>query len=305
MYCRGSGATCRPQDLKVSFGVSGHQSIAAYARELQPVDGRPVRVVAILDGAIRANYAGSLKGFNQLSPEMAGLFADKVARQICSDAEISAVQFDLEPFDVRTRNGQYYFYRRIAEDFSGASGGAGHNAFGCRDPTHPAGRYFSVFGSPHSLSARGAAGRNLQEILTAQHNGFFIGALYDLSDEPAGHPVPPDRYRRKALALARAAARGAARWGIPYQLAIPASASAHEYAMCKGRSCGLGADTGSSQSDYLEAAVDAIKASNSATNPLYLGAAVWAWSRAIVADGMQFSPAEPTAHDQEYLEDNL
>lgn len=313
MYCGDDAADCRPDALKLIFDAHGHQSLAAYSQRLHPVDGQPVRVVPVIDGSIRGNYAGSLKGFNRLSPEMARAFADKVARKMCADPKVSGVQFDLEPFDVKHKNGQYYFYKRIAADFAGCGGGActadsgkdapvdpAHDPFGCVDAAHPDGLDFSVFGAAHDLAAHGPAGRHLKQIMTAHHNGFLIVTLYDLSNSPSGHLTPLPAYKKKVQHQIRSAQRGAAALGVPYQLAVPASASGHEYGRCDGAGC-RPAPAQLPQLAYLQAAVSAVAASGVQGDPLYLGTAVWAWSRHIGHGGMRFFPSQPAAAALAYL----
>ncbi|HEX7381485.1 MAG TPA: hypothetical protein VF265_04940 [Nevskiaceae bacterium] len=301
MYCRDGPEHCQPDELKFVFGAAGRRSVTAYATGLAPVDGRPVKVETVIDGSLRARYDGSLRGFNRLSPELARGFADKVARAVCADPRVSGVQFDLEPFNVARRNGQYWFYRRIAEDFAGAGPQAA--SLHCVDAQHPQGRDFSIFGAAHDLDPRGPRGQNLRDILTAHHNGFFIVALYDLSDRPGGHLNALQGYARRAAHQAQRAARGAAALGVPWQLAVPASASAHEYARCDGFRCRQPGD--GAQLAYLQAAMKAVDASGAHSDPRYLGTAVWAWSREITHGGMRFSPSTPPAGALQFLREHL
>ncbi|HEU0198167.1 MAG TPA: hypothetical protein VFQ88_13265 [Nevskiaceae bacterium] len=301
MYCHRGPEHCAPDDLKFAFGSAGQRSAAAYATRLEPIAGQRVKVETIIDGSLRAHYNGSLRGFNHLSPALARGFADKVAGAICADPQVSGVQFDLEPFNVASKNGQYWFYRRIAEDFAGA--GSQGAALHCADAQHPQGRDFSIFGAAHDLDPHSARGRNLRDILTAQHNGFFIVALYDLSDQPGGHLSTPQAYAHKAAHQAQMAASDAAALGVPYQLAVPASASAHEYARCGGLLCRQPGD--GSQLAYLQAAMQAVDDSGARKDPRYLGTAVWAWSREITHGSMRFSPSTPPAGVLQFLHEHL
>lgn len=307
MYCGHKASRCTEQDLKVLFDgdAGGARSVAAYAQRLKSVQGRSVQIVPVLDGSIRGHYQGSLKGFNELSPRLARVFADKVARQMCANPQVDGIQFDLEPFNVRNKNGQYYFYRRIAEDLAGAVGHPGNDPFHCVDSAHPHGRYFSIFGAAHSLAPGTASARHVRDIMTAHHNGFFIAALYDLSSEPPGHLTQPGWYARAAKHEAQLARRGASRLGVPYQLAIPAAASMHEYAGCRGHKCRDPRHARHSQLDYVKAGIQAIRASGALHDPLYLGTAVWCWNRAIVHGGNRYSPARPTSRVLRYLGQHL
>lgn len=310
MYCNHDASSCTPEDLMVVFGgrAGGSRSVAAYSRQVEAADGRKVQITPVLDGSIKGEYQGSLKGFNQLSPKLARAFADKVARQMCSDAHVDGVQFDLEPFDVTRRNGQYYFYRRIADDFSGhVDGKPGNDPFHCVDSAHPRGRYFSVFGSVHSLKPGTASARHVQEIMTAHHNGYFIVSLYDLLSDPPGHRTPVHYYERLAKKQARMAHESATRLGVPYQLAIPAAASTHEFAACHGVHCRDGQERfhESAQLSYVKAAMRAIRASGAMGDSLYLGTAVWCWNRDIVHGGTRFRPSEPRGAVVGYLGKHL
>lgn len=297
MYCHGGPANCTQQDLHLVFNHGGRRTVAAYSTGLHAVDGQAVAVVPIIDASIRAHYAGSLHGFNKLSPKLARGFADRVAERLCADPQVDGVQFDLEPFDVSHKNGQYYFYRRIAEDFAS-------DRFHCVDAAHPDGRTFSIFGAAHDLDPSRAAGQHLKQIMNAYHNGYFIVALYDLSSQSAGHPSSPATYQEKAKHQAALAVRWANKLGVPYQLGVPASASTHEYAGCSGRHCHHRGHP-PAQLAYLRAALDAIAASGARKSPLYLGTAVWAWSHAMIHDGMRFSPSVPTRDELRYLQGHL
>lgn len=305
MYCPHKASSCTAEDLKVYFGKPGRRSVAAYARRLEPVQGKAIRIAPVLDGSIRGGYSGSLKGFNELSPKMARNFADKVARRMCAEPNVDGVQFDLEPFDVSKKNGQYYFYRRIAADFAGSVGREGHDPFHCVDEAHPHGRYFSVFGAAHDLDPDKPSGHHVRAIMTEYHNGFFIAALYDLSARPGGTLTTPEAYAKKARKQASKARRDASRLGVPYQLAIPAAASAHEYAQCHGDPCRESDHAGQSQLDYLRASIQAIKASGADEDANYLGAVVWAWSHSIGHGGARFSPARPTQKELDYLQRHM
>ena len=310
MYCNHDASSCTPDDLIVVFGGSagGSQSVAAYSQQLKATGGRKVQITPVLDGSIKGAYQGSLKGFNELSPKLARIFADKVARQMCADPRVDGVQFDLEPFDVSSRNGQYYFYRRIADDFSGrVDGKPGNDPFHCVDQAHPRGRYFSVFGSVHSLKPGTASARHVQEIMTAHHNGYFIVALYDLLSDPPGQRTPVHHYERLAQRQARMAHESATRLGVPYQLAIPAAASTHEFAACHGEHCkgGQAQFHESAQLSYVKAAMRAVKASGAVGDSLYLGTAVWCWNRDIVHGGARFMPSEPKGGVISYLGKHL
>ncbi|HYW02997.1 MAG TPA: hypothetical protein VFA86_03565 [Gammaproteobacteria bacterium] len=291
MYCQeaGNGAPACPDpgDLVVTYRPHGaaHRSAAAYREGIDTGGGQPVMVAPVIDGSIRGHYRGSLRGFDRLSPAQAGRFADKVARRVCADPDADGIQFDIEPFRVDHRNGQYWFYMRIARDFSGASG-----RFGCVDSRHPDGRFFSIFTTAHSIRPGSASARNVAAILHAHHNGYLVDALYDLGSAAPGHQTSLAAYRRQVRAEARNMHGWAARLDIPYQYAIPAAAGYHEFQTCRGPGCRL-SPGGPSQLDYVRAALAAIRAQPASAR--FRGVALWTWERRVGRGRMHFGPSHP------------
>lgn len=314
MYCpNGDPIACQAADFRLSYspdtrldtlvnglvGTSserGSAETAAYATGIEAslLGGRPL-IAPTIDGVVSGS--GYLDGFDDLSRDQAGAFADKVAWRMCSDPYVDGVQFDLEPFDVSTRNGQYYFYRRIARDLAGG-------VAGCRDQNHPRGRFFSMFLPTHDMQPGTTGGRNVAAIAAVAHNVYVIDPLYDLSSRPAGTRTPLTDYRRAALDEASRARRYADALGIPYQFAIPASASYHEYASCTGRACSGGSAPGG-QLSYVEAAMNAIQASGARTDVRFRGVTVWAWVDSVGWSAATFAPTPPPADVLRYLAGTL
>lgn len=321
MYCpEGDAASCRPSDLVVVYGSgeddkdkgghgerAGAPTTRAYRQKMDAaMAGGDPAVVAIVDGVVNADYEGSMKGFNELPRELAQIFADKVTRQVCSDPMIDGVQFDIEPFDVRSRNGQYWFYRRIAENFAGGvPAGDGGPAVDCKTADHPRGRFFSVFAAARHLRLGTPSAIHVQQIMTGHDNGYFIAPLYDLGAEPLGHATPLEQYHRQVRSQVSQLKRWAGELGIKYKFGIPAAASVHEYVQCRGESCANMKAAPASQLAYVKAALSAIEQSGARRDPLYLGNAVWTWSRGIVHGGAQFKPDNPPEDVLSYMAGNL
>lgn len=309
MYCRGAPASCPISKLifsdintlppgQVKRQEQGKANpIASYRSSLNAKGIEPAKLsmVAIIDGVVNADYEGSMQGFNELPKDQAEAFADKVSRKVCQRPEIDGVQFDIEPFDVSGKNGQYYFYKRIAENF----------ARDCVTEKHPNGRYFSVFTAAHQLRPGSASADHLAEIITAHNNAYMVVPLYDLGAAPLGTLNPVENYKTQAIKQASNMRRWAEHYGVPYKLAIPAAASVHEFSGCTGRSCKDGELAPVSQLEYVKASLAAIAHSKAREQPLYLGTALWAWTRGIVHGGSDFSPASPPEEVLSYLQKHL
>ncbi len=308
MYCPGRKAElCRLDDLIAVYPLSSDKklrgsdathTVQAYASEVDGTlaEGR-VMVVPVIDGVVSGDYEGSMKGFNELRPEMARAFADKVARKVCEDRNVAGVQFDIEPFNVSKKNGQYHFYRRIAENFAGeVPASLQHGPVKCKNEDFPQGRFFSVFASSNQLNPAGPAFANIREIITEFNNGYMIAPLYDLGSGPAGHALAVTEYQRRATRHAKQMAKWAAKGGVPFQLGIPAAATVHEHAYCRGGECrkAPGAATDMpTQDNYLEASLHAIEDSGARDVAEFRGVAVWGWTRGVTVHGLEFEPQVP------------
>jgi hypothetical protein len=314
MYCPDNdGTRCTPDDLYSFYtpGGAGRARTEAYDQAFNATDPGSMVISPIIDG--RTDPNGYLQGFNELSPELAAGFADKVATQVCADPHVDGIQFDLEPFDVTTRNGQYYFYRQIAKDFAGQHGvGEAADPFGCVDAAHPRGRFYSVFTFAASIRPGTESATNVQDILNAYGNGYFMDSLYDLSSAPAGTLNGIESYRTAAQREAADTKRWADRLHIKYGFGIPASASAHEFTTCTATpeatdACvpdATGA-TGYPMLEYTKAAVDAIAASRAPRDPRYLGTAIWDFGDHVSWNGLNFGPVPPPKDVLTYLAANL
>ena len=302
MFCSSGDPTkCTAHDLHVYYskdatdasGARTNASALAYADGVKSdlIGGTPI-ITPILDGMVQGS--GPLGGFNDLSPAMARAFADKVAETVCSDPAVNGIEFDLEPFNVSTDNGQYRFYLRIAEDFASS-------ARGCVDAAHPKGRFFGIFGSANALRPGTDSSTRVAEILTAHGNGYWIDPLYDLSSDPSGQRTSVADYLRIATAHAGNMAQWAKALGVKYQFGIPASASYHEFQDCSGSACGGAAAPANGQVDYATAALQAIDASGARSDDNFLGTVLWAWSPRTGFGDTQFGPTDITDAVAQYL----
>jgi hypothetical protein len=314
MYCPDNdGTRCTADDLYSFYtaGSGGRARTEAYYQAFNAANPGSMVISPIIDG--RTDPGGYLQGFNELSPELAAGFADKVAAQVCADPHVDGIQFDLEPFDVTTKNGQYYFYRQIAKDFAGRHGvGASADPYGCVDAAHPRGRFYSVFTFGASIRPGTESATNVQDILNAYGNGYFMDSLYDLSSAPAGTLNGIDSYRMAVQREASDTKRWANRLHIKYGFGIPASASAHEFSTCTATPEATDAcvpdeagATGYPMIEYAEAAVDAIVASGAQRDPRYLGTAIWDFGDHVSWNGLNFGPVPAPADVLSYFATNL
>lgn len=290
MYCPGNKpAKCTPADLQSYYtpGSSGWTSTEDYATELTLPN---VSLSPIIDG--RTDTGGYLIGFNQLSEPLAHTYADQVAAQVCADPRVSGIQFDIEPFNVTTHNGQYYFYMQIAKDFAGMhTGSTSTDPYGCVSSAHPEGRYFSVFTFASSIQPGTAEATNVAAFTAAYRNGYVIDSLYDLGTNPAGSLNDLPTYQTLVTQQTADMKAWADAAGIPYSFGIPAAASVHEYETCTG-TCVAGANgtTGNPMTSYDQEAVAAIKASGAPSDSLFRGTDLWDFGTKTTSGGATVTP---------------
>ncbi|WP_345626417.1 hypothetical protein [Rugosimonospora acidiphila] len=304
MYCPDLDPTqCTPDDLDVYYTPdgSGAQSTQAYAEHARVIGARPV-VSPVIDGRVGADY---LTGFNDLSPSLARSFADKVAAQVCADPRVDGIQFDIEPFDISTANGQYYFYLQIAKDFAGAHGnGRGRDPYRCVGPEHPQGRFFSIFTFARSIQAGTVSATHMQQIVNGYHNGYVIDSLYDLADTPGGTFNPVAAYTSAVDTEVANMKSWADMLKIPYGMGIPAASSAHEYSQCVGPAC-QPASAGAPMLEYTQAALAAMDAHSVRADHLYLGTDVWDLSSIDTDSDYNKLPATAPSTVLSYLQQHL
>jgi hypothetical protein len=314
MYCpNNDGMQCTANDLYSYYtpGGSGQARTDAYYQAFDATNPGSLIISPIIDGRTDSN--GYMQGFNELSPDLAAGFADQVAGQVCADPHVDGIQFDIEPFDVTTKNGQYYFYLQLAKDFAGEHAGTpAQDPYGCVDATHPRGRFFSVFTFAASIQPRTESAANVQHILNSYGNGYFMDSLYDLSSAPAGTLNGIASYRTAVKTEATNTRRWADRLRVKYGYGIPASASAHEYTTCTATpgatdACEPDATgaTGYPMIEYTTAAVHAIDAIAAPHDPRYLGTAIWDFGDHVSWNGLNFTPVPAPDDVLAYLAHNL
>jgi len=278
------GTRCTAGDLHSDYtpGSGGYANTDAYYRAFDDPHPGSLTVAPILDG-YTGTVGGYTRGFSELSPQLAADYADTVASQVCADPHVGGLQADVEPFDVSTKNGQYYFYMQLAKDFAGEhAANPARDPYRCVDATHPHGRFFSVFNFATAITPGTQSAANVQDIMNTYGNGYFMDSLYDLSSAPAFTLNGIGTYKPAAQREAANTKRWANRLHIKYGYGLPAAATAHEYTTCTAAptatlSCvpdATGA-TGYPMTEYAKAAVNAIKRTGATRDPDYLGTAIW------------------------------
>ena len=304
MYCPGrDAAKCTLDDLKIYYtpDSAGYASTRAYDEEIAKVPGAEIVVSPVVDGRIGASY---FSGFNELSPELARKYTDKVTERLCADPRIDGVQFDLEPFDVTSKNGQYYFYLRIAKNFAGENE---TDEFHCVSPRHPDGRFFSIFAFAEVVRPGTTSAEHVAEILTRYHNGYMVQSLYDLIHSAAGVLNPAPQYAEQAQQAVQHMKTWAAKLGIPYSIGIPGAATSHEYTSCTGDPCqpAPNGETGYPMIEYTKAAISAINDHGVRDDPLFLGVDVWYLGASHYRDGYMRQPVPVPTSVWTYLTKTL
>lgn len=315
MYCPSNNpAQCTPADLQSYYTAtsSGFASTLAYFSDLTLAPSiasgstaEKISLSPIIDG--RTDAGGYLIGFNQLSQSLAQTYADQVAAQVCADPRVDGIQFDLEPFDVTSKNGQYYFYMQIAKDFAGEhTGSTATDPYACVSAAHPQGRYFSVFTFAAAIQTGTASAANVVAFTSAYHNAYVIDSLYDLGTNPAGSLNDLPTYQTLATQQADNMKTWAHAQSIPYAFGIPGAASAHEYTTCTG-TCVAGANgtTGNPMLSYAKEAVAAINGSGATSDGFFLGTDIWDLGGSTTTGGATLSPDPVNADVLNYLATNL
>lgn len=301
------------------FGDSGFSTVNQYAG-LDLASGssmQKVQTIVDIDGRVDMSPAEDyLNELNSMPQADAEQFADKVAAQICADDHISGVQFDIEPFSFLGTGGtvkgpgQEYFYQEISKDFAGNYSGnnwpnpeAANDPLHCVDQAHPYGRIFSVFTFHQALEESPQVEQEIQQVFGSGSgsygNGYIVDSLYDLSSAPGGTYTPPATYSNEVQQEVVLFSQEADKLGVPYQFAIPAAASAHEF-----ESVG-GVATGADQDQYVQAALQAIYTGSVLNDPLFKGTNIWGWNSAMWWGGKQFTPANPVMDQKHEVETDL
>jgi hypothetical protein len=326
MYCRGSGEsqTSDPcikangfksdKGLEDGFVVTfpgedtdqhiGLKSLEAYLNIPKVTEN-----IIILDGRIDLPEGVDyeyLNHINTLPENEAKYFADKVSKAVCGNDNVAGVQFDIEPFSFTGEGGsvkgvgQKYFYTQIAKNFAGWNGYSddtqginpekSSDPLGCVNENHPNGRIFSIFTFAKYVTP------DVKTMLTQHGNGYIMDSLYDLGPLPGGQLNSLDDFKK----YAEQEIKDMKALGVPYQFAIPAAASAHEFESKAGNSMGV------NQIDYVKAVMDLINPKVLKTeDPNFKGFGVWSYNQTMFwpKGGDEYTPASPPEEIMKYLDE--
>lgn len=328
MYCRGSGQSLPTDpctivngykhpdgkpDLKDAFLVTfpgnekdqhiglksleGYLGIPKIAQNIIIIDGR-----LDLPTGTEDEY---LDYINALPEDEAIYFANKVSTAICSNNNVAGVQFDIEPFSFTGEGGkvpgpgQKFFYNQIAKNFAGwhkhSEDTQGINPtlsdddLHCVNADHPNGRIFSIFTFAKAITP------DVKTMLTQYGNGYVMDSLYDLGPKPGAELNSVEDFKTYALQEIQ----NMKALGVPYQFAIPAAASAHEFETRAGKdAAGAG-----NQIEYVKAATELIK-DNVLNDPNFKGIGVWSYNQKMYwpKGGDEYTPASPSEESMSYLD---
>jgi hypothetical protein len=316
MYCRGSGqsdqtAPCTKangyvspptKDLTDGFIVTfpgndkdhqiglksleGYLNIPKVAQHILIIDGR-VDLPVKTEEEQEEEY---LNHINTLPADEAQYFADKVSKAVCGNNNVDGVQFDIEPFSFTGEGGkvqgpgQKYFYTQIAKNFASTE-------FGCVNTDHPNGRFFSIFTFAKAITP------DVKTMLTQYGNGYVMDSLYDLGPLPGGQLNSVEDFKKYATQEIK----DMKALDIPYQFAIPAAASAHEFDTRTGEKNIVNPEK---QIDYVKAAVELMKAQEVFDDPNFKGIGVWSYNQKMYwpKGGDEYTPASPSEESMNYLD---
>jgi hypothetical protein len=313
IYCRGSGESSTSDkctDTTVLTTYPGSEKDNFIGRKTQDaylkVPGVNEHII-ILDGRVDLTINKEydyLDHINTLPEDEAILFANVVSKAVCGDDSVAGVQFDIEPFSFTGEGGSFqgpgqkYFYSQIAKNFAGWNDSPGEqkginadlssDPLGCVNTNHPNGRTFSVFTFAKCVTP------DVVEVLKSYSNGYVMDSLYDLGPLPGGQLNSVDDFRKYAIQeIADMKAKG-----VPYQFAIPAAASAHEFET--GPVPGVGAGN---QIQYIKAAIEEINPNVlKTTDPNFKGIGVWSWNQKMIWHGGEYTPAYPPENILTYFQ---
>ena len=315
------------ENILLKKGACGFRSVQAYVPKNQflygkgnaplvldntGIDGVNYKII-VIDG--RVDKGGYLQGLNLMTePEARGL-ARKVAGTICADNSIDGIQFDIEPFSFNggkggeNGDGQKFFYQEMAKCLAGWHSNSYENSkeinrygeeydsnadpIGAVNKKHPYGRFFSVFTFSDSVSDE------VVDVYKKFGNFYIIDSLYDLENSPgAKTPTTPEKFKK----LVRNEIDKIRTKGIPYQFAIPAAASCHEFESSNGIK-NHNIDT---QLDYVRIVMQEIKPGKlKKEDPYFKGIALWSWNSAMWWNGNKLEPAKPAENVLKYLGKNI
>ena len=314
IYCRGSGqsdqtAPCTKangyvspptKDLTDGFIVTFPGNDKDHQISLKSFEGylnipKVAQHILIIDGHVdlpvkteEEQEEEYLNHINTLPADEAQYFADKVSKAICSNNDVAGVQFDIEPFSFTGEggtvqgSGQQYFYTQIAKNFASTE-------FGCVNTDHPNGRIFSIFTFAKAITP------DVKTMLTQYGNGYVMDSLYDLGPKPGGELNSVEDFKK----YAKQEIQDMKALGVPYQFAIPAAASAHEFETRAGKdAAGAG-----NQIEYVKSVIELIK-ENVLNDPNFKGIGVWSYNQKMYwpKGGDEYTPASPSEESMNYLD---
>lgn len=199
-----------------------------------------------------------------------------IAEAYCAYPVVSGIQIDLEPYAAP-------WHKSLNSLLGAVSKALRATEHGCVSERYPQGRAISLFAYPDALQGTGLAS-------ALGPNGYIVVSGYDLYTPDMGDKAmfnTPKEYAAKLQKEVNAIQEVCSALRVPFSLAIPISASTHEYEKyTPGKYCGdicTSHQNPARMTDYFNAAINVVEA-NPLTFPqgnvtsLFRGLSLWLWT---------------------------
>jgi hypothetical protein len=308
------------------YDTNNEQSVAVYAKT-EGVE----QVIALLDSRLdgmtqikefdnndACNFGDFYPNLNNLTTTQIGNLAQQTARLFCRDDNLGGVQIDLEPYADPYKQSLETFIHAMHDSFMDESG-----ENGCKTTTHPEGRTVSYFTFAHNT-------RDDFWKTIMGPNGYFVFSGYDINPQ-GGDPSVPEKDSflfsnvsqfGKNLEAEIPEIQRAIQGGGKFSLAIPISASCHEYehyVPMHGDGCGPACqpwNSGATMAQYVQKAMDIItdakwgETLKIKDGGQFLGLSFWVWTYDMTYPPMKwynnlFLPTQPSKDVLQILKTEL
>lgn len=164
-------------------------------------------ILAIVDGT-----PGQLKQGDPTTLQLAKDLATSLVTQICADANVDGIFYDLEPTKF-SYMGLFTLYQTTSSLLASAA---------CKDTQHPNGRYMGVYA--YVTTGDGALVKP-----ALGNNGFLAVPLYDVQDSQPPTPTNLQLFNASAKSYVSNSDANSNQYHIPYTVIAPAAASFGEF----------------------------------------------------------------------------
>ena len=166
-----------------------------------------ITILAIVDGT-----PGLLKNGDQTAIQLANDLAKSLVTQVCADANVDGVFYDIEPTKF-SYTGLATLYQTTSTLLASSQ---------CKDAQHPNGRYMGVYAYVNT-----GDGPLVKPVLG--RNGFLAVPLYDVQDSQPPTPTNLTLFSQSAKSYVSNSDANSKAYGIPYTVIGPAGSSFGEF----------------------------------------------------------------------------